>query len=169
MRDAAGRCEDDTVVRFRYNAAGAVAAVIALIGAVPLAASRPYLLPVLQVPVTAALWVWRTATDADRAGLYLRALFGSRALPWSRVVELSVGYRGRVYATTTARTVVRLPAVTPADLPRLVEASGRPLDSTAALARPADRAAAGPARPADSDPAAPARPADDPSGTAAAQ
>jgi hypothetical protein len=40
---------------------------------------------------------------------------------------LVVGERDRVYARTTAASSVRLPAVTAADLPKLVAASGEQL------------------------------------------
>jgi Bacterial PH domain len=112
------------VVRFRYNAAAAIAGVVALIGAIPIAATRWYLAPILLVPLAVAVGAWRTGTDADAAGLRLRALLGSRFVPWSRVEALVVRERRRVYAETSAGTSLRLPAVSAADLPRLVEASG---------------------------------------------
>jgi hypothetical protein len=112
------------VVRFRYNAAIAVAALLASIGALPLATSRWYLAPLLLVPLSVAVWGWRAGTDANANGVRARALFGSRFLPWSRIDSLEVGERNRVYARTTADSAVRLPAVFAADLPRLVAASG---------------------------------------------
>jgi hypothetical protein len=115
------------VVRFRYNAAISVAAVVAFVGAVPLAASRWYLVPLLLVPLAVAVWGWRAGTDANANGVRARALFGSRFLPWSRIDSLEVGEPNRVYARTTADSAVRLPAVAAADLPRLVAASGEQL------------------------------------------
>ena len=112
------------MVRFRYNAAIAVAALLAFIGAVPLATARWYLAPLLLVPLSVAVWGWRAGTDANANGVRARALFGSRFLPWSRIESLEVGERNRVYARTTADSAVRLPAVFAADLPRLVAASG---------------------------------------------
>jgi hypothetical protein len=70
---------------------------------------------------------WRAGTDANANGVRARALFGSRFLPWSRIDSLVVGERNRVYARTTADSAVRLPAVSPADLPKLVAASGEQL------------------------------------------
>lgn len=115
------------MVRFRYNAAITVAAIVALLGALPLATSRWYLLPVLIVPLAVAVWGWRAGTDANANGVRARALFGSRFVPWSRIDSLEVGERNRVYARTTADSAVRLPAVAPADMPRLVAASGEQL------------------------------------------
>jgi hypothetical protein len=116
--------ENGRVVRFRYNAAISVAAAVALVGAVPVATSRWYLAPLLLVPLAVGVWGWRAGTDANANGVRARALFGSRFLPWSRIDSLVVGDRNRVYARTTADSEVRLPAVSPADLPKLVAASG---------------------------------------------
>ena len=68
--------------KFRYNAAITIAAVVAFFGAVPLATSRAYLLPILLVPILVAIWGWRAGTDVSTAGLRIRALFGSRLIPW---------------------------------------------------------------------------------------
>jgi hypothetical protein len=121
----------DVVVRFRYNAAISVAAVVAFVGAVPLAASRWYFVPLLLVPLSVAVWGWRAGTDANANGVRARALFGSRFLPWTRIDSLEVGERNRVYARTTTDSAMRLPAVSAADLPRLVAASGEQLTDSA--------------------------------------
>jgi hypothetical protein len=117
------------VVKFRYNAAAAIAGFVAFIGAIPLAATRWYLTPILLVPLTLCVWAWRAGTDADADGLRVRALFGSRFLPWSRVATLAVGTRRRVYAQTDAGTSIRLLGVFAPDLPRLVAASGQQLST----------------------------------------
>jgi PH (Pleckstrin Homology) domain-containing protein len=118
------------VVKFRYNAAYWVAAIVALISAIPLATTRWYLAPIALIPLAVAVWAWRAGTDVDASGVRVRALLGSRAIPWSRVESLTVGPRGRVYAQLTGGTAVRLSAVGGADLPRLIAASGQPLAST---------------------------------------
>ena len=115
------------MVRFRYNVAVVVAGVIAAIGAVPLAAERWYLVPVLLIPVTVAAWAWRSGTDVDAGGLRVRALLGSRFVPWTGIRELTVGERGRVYAETASGGRLRLPAVTAPDLPTVISASGQDL------------------------------------------
>ncbi|HEX2355125.1 MAG TPA: PH domain-containing protein [Micromonosporaceae bacterium] len=114
-------------VRFRHHQAILVAAIIAFIGAIPLVNGAPYLVPVLLIPVAVAAWAWRAGTDADRDGVRVRALFGSRDVPWSAIAELGADPRGRVLARRHDGTVVPLTAVTRGDLPRLVAASGHDL------------------------------------------
>jgi Bacterial PH domain len=108
------------VLHFRHPAASAVAAVIALIGAVPLLAYGWYFLPILLVPLAVAIWAWRAGTDVDARGLRVRAALLSRRVTWAEVAELGTDPRGRVGARLTNGAVLRLPAVTQADLPRLV-------------------------------------------------
>jgi PH (Pleckstrin Homology) domain-containing protein len=107
-------------VKFRHNAAIAVAGIVAFLGAVPLATSRWYLAPLLLVPVAVAVWGWRSGTDADGEGLRLRALLGSRRLRWDQVDRVGSAGRRRAYAVLTDGNAVLLPAVSAADLPRLV-------------------------------------------------
>jgi hypothetical protein len=113
--------------RFRYSSAITVAAVIVMISGISLATWAPYLLPVLVVPLAVAVWSWRAGTNADSHGLTVRALLGSRRLPWPSVSGLVTDGRGHVSAQLTSGTAVQLPAVTAADLPRLVAASGQEL------------------------------------------
>jgi len=118
-------------LKFRYNAAIPVAALLAFLGALPLATARWYLAPILLVPAAVAVWGWRAGTDADRTGLRLRALAGSRRVDWSRVRALAPDDRGRVHAQLDSGVAVRLPAVRAADLPRLIAASGQQADEPA--------------------------------------
>jgi hypothetical protein len=76
----------------------------------------------LLIPVVAALLIARTATVVGPAGIRVRALLGSRMLPWQQLRGLSVGERA-VYAVT-AQGSVRLPCVRVADLADLAAASG---------------------------------------------
>ncbi|MFI6233302.1 PH domain-containing protein [Micromonospora sp. NPDC050784] len=119
-------------VRFRYNQAILVAAIIAFVGALPLANARAYLLPVLLVPLAVAVWAWRAGTDADARELRIRALAGQRRIDWDRVIELTTDQRGRAVARLDDGHQVTLPAVRGADLPRLVAAAGQPLPGAAA-------------------------------------
>ncbi|PYC67478.1 chemotaxis protein CheW [Micromonospora arborensis] len=121
-------------VRFRYNQAILVAAVIAFIGALPLANARGYLLPVLLVPLAVALWAWRAGTDADARELRVRALVGQRRINWDHVLELTTDQRGRAVARLDDGQQVNLPAVRSVDLPRLVSATGQALPDNAAEA-----------------------------------
>ncbi|MGS2614816.1 PH domain-containing protein [Micromonospora sp. LZ34] len=118
-------------VRFRYNQAILVAAIIAAIGALPLASARWYLVPVLLVPLAVAVWAWRAGTDADTRELRLRALTGQRRIGWDHVVELATDPRGRAVARLDDGQQVVLPAVRGADLPRLVSATGQALPESA--------------------------------------
>jgi hypothetical protein len=116
-------------VKFRYNTAITVAAGVAVIGALPLATSSWYFAFLPLIPLAIAVWGWRAGTDATVNGVRVRALFGSRFLPWPKIESIVVGERNRVYAHTAAGSMVRLIAVAPADMPRLVEASGERLSS----------------------------------------
>ncbi|MBM7492879.1 hypothetical protein JOD64_004101 [Micromonospora luteifusca] len=118
-------------VRFRYNQAILVAAVIAFIGALPLANARGYLLPVLLVPLAVAVWAWRAGTDADARELRVRALVGQRRIDWDQVLELTTDQRGRAVARLDDGQQVTLPAVRSVDLPRLVSATGQALPGNA--------------------------------------
>ncbi|QOC93154.1 PH domain-containing protein [Micromonospora craniellae] len=111
--------------RFRHNQAILVAAIVATLGSLPLASARAYLLPVLLLPLAVAVWAWRAGTDADLAGLRLRALAGQRRIPWDQVVELGADPRGRARARLDDGEQLMLPAVRREDLPRLVAAAGR--------------------------------------------
>jgi len=131
--------------RFRYNVSIAIAGAIAFLGALPVATSgfvrtgpQPFyaylLLLLLLIPLGVAVWGWRAGTDADADGLRVRPRFRSHRIAWSEVSALVPRGR-RVVAGLTDGRGVPLPAVTPADLPRLVAASGQELDSDT----PADR------------------------------
>lgn len=117
-------------MRFRPHQATLVAAIVAFIGALPLASARWYLLPVLLVPLAVAIWAWRAGTDVDRDGLRVRALAGSRRIPWSQIAELGPDPRGRAVALLTDGRTVVLPAVRATDLPRLIAASGQDVTET---------------------------------------
>ncbi|MBY8870837.1 PH domain-containing protein [Micromonospora sp. PLK6-60] len=114
-------------LRFRHNQAILVAAIVAFVGALPLATARWYLLPVLLVPLAVAFWAARAGTDADRAELRLRALTGQRRIPWDRVRELTADARGRAVVRLADGGEFVLPAVRRDDLPRLVSATGQRL------------------------------------------
>src|SRR5262249_48259030 len=109
---------------FRQPAGLAVAGLVAVFGAVPVAATRWYLAPILVVPLAVAAWAWRSGTDADADGVTIRALFGRRRLPWERIAGVAPGVR-RVTAVLAGGTSVRLPAVTPGDLATLLQAGGQ--------------------------------------------
>jgi hypothetical protein len=113
-------------VRYRQHAGLAVAGLVGFFGALPFATTRWYLAPILLVPLAVTVWAWRSGTEADERGVTVRALFGVRRLPWACIAGF-VPERGRVSAVLDGGGAVRLPAVTPADLPALLEASGQRL------------------------------------------
>ena len=74
------------------------------------------------VPVAAAFFIARTGTVVGPDGITVRALLGSRAMPWSDITGISV--RGStVYAVLTDGSV-RLPCVQLANLAAVSKASG---------------------------------------------
>ncbi|GIG86401.1 PH domain-containing protein [Plantactinospora endophytica] len=114
-------------LRFRHSQAIWVAAVLAFLGAVPLATARWYLSPLLLIPVAVGVWGWRAGTDADPGGIRIRALLGQRWIAWSEIVELTSDQRGQAVVLLWDGRTATLPAVRAADLPDLVGASGQPL------------------------------------------
>jgi hypothetical protein len=105
-------------LRFRRSASLAVAAGIATVGAIPLLAESLWFLPVLLVPVAIAVWAWRAGTDVDAAGFTVRALLGSRRVPWAAVDGL-VSQDGTVQARLANGHFVKLEAVRPADVEKI--------------------------------------------------
>jgi hypothetical protein len=114
-------------VRFRHHGAVPLAALLAFVGAIPVAAFAWYLTPLLLVPLAVMVWGWRSGTEAGPDGLVLSALLGRRRLGWDQVVALTCSGR-RVHAHLTSGRAIGLPAVRPADLPRLVTGSGHRLN-----------------------------------------
>ena len=113
-------------VSFRQHSGLTIAGLVAFFGAIPVATARWYLLPLLLVPLGVAAWAWRSGTDATPEGLTIRALFGRRRLPWARVAGFVPEGR-RVNAVLDGGAVLRLPAVTPGDVPALLVAGDQKL------------------------------------------
>jgi hypothetical protein len=113
-----------TALRYRHNAAIAVAAVVATIAASSLASWAVWLLPLLLVPVAVAIWAWRAGTDVDADGFTVRAALGSRRVAWSEVAELVPDRQGRVTAHLASGSALTLTAVPATDLPRLAATAG---------------------------------------------
>jgi hypothetical protein len=128
-RDSIGRVSTDQPdrIRFRPHGAIAIAALVALLGAIPLASAGWYYLPILLVPLVIVVWALRAGTEVSPDGLRVRALLGERRIGWSDVSELGADPRGRVLARLTNGQLVPLTAVRDRDLPRLA-ALGKPAD-----------------------------------------
>jgi PH (Pleckstrin Homology) domain-containing protein len=73
------------------------------------------------LPLVAILYIARTATIVDGHGVRVRALFGSRRLPWQKVRGLAV--TGRSVYAVLADGSVRLPCVGVQQLARVARAS----------------------------------------------
>jgi len=136
-------------VKFRRSAALAVAAGITVIGGIPLLAESVWFLPILSVPLAITIWAWRAGTDVDERGFTVRALFGRRRVSWEAVDGL-VTDGASVQARLANGHLVPLDAVRPADLPRVIKASGQDLQTDGPDAGRAERPEA--ERPEDDDP-----------------
>lgn len=119
-------------LRVRKSGAVLVAALIALIGAFPLAGSSWALAPLLLIPLAVLIWTYRAGTDVYPDELRVRALIGGSRVPWSRISELAPDDRGRVSALLDNGNVIRLTGVTRDNLPMVLAAGGHPVGGTPA-------------------------------------
>lgn len=115
------------VLRVRKSGAVLVAALIALVGTMPVAGSSWALSPLFLIPIAVLVWAWRAGTDVYPEELRVRALFGGSRVPFARITELAPDERGRVSALLDNGNVIRLTGVTRENLPRVLEASGHPV------------------------------------------
>jgi Bacterial PH domain len=116
-------------LRVRRSGALVVAALIALVGTVPLAGAKWALTPVLLIPLLALVWAWRAGTDVFPDRLRVRALFGSTTVPWARVTEFSPDANKRMSAVLDNGNMIRLTGVTTDNLPRVLAAGGQELST----------------------------------------
>jgi hypothetical protein len=114
------------VLRVRKSGALLVAALIALVGTVPLAGSDPRLVPILLIPLAVLVWAWRAGTDFYPDRFRVRALFGSTTVAWDHVTELAPDQRGRVSALLDNGNALRLTGLTAPDLPRVLAVVSSP-------------------------------------------
>jgi Bacterial PH domain len=82
----------------------------------------PALAVLYLLPILAGVFIARVATVVDERGITVRALFGSKQLPWSELRGLSV--TGRSVYAVTRDGAVRLPCVRISDLSAVAAASG---------------------------------------------
>ena len=85
--------------------------------------SWPLTAPLLIIPVVLSAMVIRLRTIADRQGVTVRTLLGSRTLRWEDIDGLRFTKGSWARAQLKAGGELRLPAVTFATLPLLTEAS----------------------------------------------
>lgn len=112
-------------LRVRRSGAALVAAVIAFVGALPLAGRSWALSPILLVPVLAGIWAWRAGTDVYPDRLKIRGLIGSTAVPWDRINELAPDRNQQITALLDNGNVIRLTGVTVGNLPLVLKSAGR--------------------------------------------
>ncbi|HZB48734.1 MAG TPA: PH domain-containing protein [Mycobacteriales bacterium] len=113
-----------TGVRIRTPRTSLVAVLVLAICVLPLASAAPWLAVLWLLPLVALVWVLRVGVDADPEGLTVRALLGSRRLPWAEVAGLRIGDRGRLAAVLQSGGAVRLPVLRARHLPLVAAVSG---------------------------------------------
>ena len=111
-------------VRIRPSAATLPVVVVLTLCVIPLATASPWLLVLLAIPVLALAWVLRAGVDVDPGGVTVRALLGSRRIPWSDVVGLQAGPRGDLWLVLAGGRRLRLPTARARHLPLIAAASG---------------------------------------------
>lgn len=109
--------------KFRYNAALPIAAFVALCGAVPLAATRWYLLFILLIPLVVLVWGLRAGVDVTDGVLRVRWAVGSRRIDAADIAGFTITHRA-VRAVLTDGRAVWLPSVPGTRVPVLAEAVG---------------------------------------------
>lgn len=129
------------MTRFRRSGGAWVASVLALVFVIPFAGSvfieidsawkwvlTPIAIISIIVPLAFAVWSLRSGVDADEDGLKVKALLGSRHIPWSDLAGFDQ-HDGKVYAALSSGSRIELPSVRPVDVPQLVAVSGSDLVS----------------------------------------
>jgi hypothetical protein len=109
-------------LRFRQSFATVTAVLVMAVGAFSIAGQEWAYTPLMLVPLAALWWAVRTGVDVDGDGITVRRALGSQTFGWADVEGFSSA-RGRVSLHLTAAAGgkrLRLPAVTPATLPRLI-------------------------------------------------
>lgn len=99
-------------------------------------AAGPYraLLVLYVIPVALLIWIVRTRTVADPAGLTARTVLHSRRIAWDELRGLKLVKRTRTLAVLTDDTEVRLPEVRVRHLALLSDISGGRVPDPSAVA-----------------------------------
>lgn len=113
-----------TGVRIRTPRMNLVFVLALAICVMPLASAKPWLAVLWLLPLLVLAVVLRVGVDVDADGLTVRALLGSRRLPWTEVAGLRIRGRGRLAAVLRAGGAVRLPVLRARHLPLVSAASG---------------------------------------------
>jgi len=94
---------------------------ILALGALPLAGSRLFLLPLLLVPLGCAVWVLRARVVADSHGLTVSNGLGRRRVAWRDIEALDVRARRPVRLCLRDDRSLWLSPLTRRDVPRLLK------------------------------------------------
>ncbi|MCW2542808.1 MAG: hypothetical protein JWM40_360 [Frankiales bacterium] len=108
-------------VRFQPERTVLAVVVVMAVGAMPLALSSVYLLPVLLVPACAALWVWRARVVATPTGFEVCNGLRVRRFAWDDVATFKIPVRGPVRMNPTRGRSVVLTALPKIELSRFLE------------------------------------------------
>jgi hypothetical protein len=125
-------------VRFRQSFATVTAVGVMAVGGFAVAGQKWSLAPMMLIPLAALWWAIRTGVDVDSEGITVRRALSSRALAWADVEGFS-STRGQVSLHLTKAAGgnrLRLPAVTPATLPRLIASVTPPAEKPAPAPAP---------------------------------
>lgn len=109
------------VVKFRQPIAAPIACLILFAGTLAVAGHTWWTAPLMLVPLVLFVYAVRTGVDVSPEWIRVRSAITNRSLPWSQVAGFDTEGR-RVAAKLTDGNAVRLPAVLPTDLARLLAA-----------------------------------------------
>lgn len=109
--------------RFGPGPIGLAPVLVALLGALPVALSSPWLAWLLLLPLAAAWWVLRARVVADEQGLLVDNGLGRRHHPWREVEGFDIPGRGPVRLVLAGGRRVLLTALPRRDVRRLVAAA----------------------------------------------
>ena len=126
--------DDGPLLRIRTPRQALIGLGTAAFVTIPLVFTSPWLALLWLVPAVGLATVLRSGVDADRSGLTVRTLRGTRPLGWGGIRGLRL--RGnKVWAVLSDDSAVRLPVVRPRHLPLLAAASGGRLPDPSADAQ----------------------------------
>lgn len=109
--------------RFGPQPIGLAPVLIALLGALPVASSSPWLIWLLLLPLGAAWWVLRARVVADEDGLEVGNGLGVHRHPWADVEGVDIPRTGPVRLLLTGGRRVLLTALPRRDVRRLLAAA----------------------------------------------
>ncbi len=133
----AGSHEKGSKAVFRVPGTALIGVLMLFMCMFPFAATLPYLLVLLLVPIVLALWIVRTRTVATREGLTVRTLLGTRDLPWDAIKGFTITPKSTIVAVLADDTGVPLPSVRTRHLPVLsLVSEGRVPDPSGVLTDP---------------------------------